>query len=58
MAKKIEETVTDKMAALQVALKKIEKDFGSGSVMRLDEAPELDIDVIPSGKNISSKPLS
>jgi len=48
MAKKEENTI-DKMAALQEALKKIEKDFGSGSVMRLDEAPELDIDVIPSG---------
>ena len=49
MAKKIEEQPNDKMAALAEALKKIEKDFGSGSVMRLDEAPELDIDVIPSG---------
>ena len=48
MGKKEENTI-DKMAALQEALKKIEKDFGSGSVMRLDEAPELDIDVIPSG---------
>ena len=48
MAKKVEVN-NDKMAALQEALKKIEKDFGTGSVMRLDEAPELDIDVIPSG---------
>ena len=48
MAKKEENTI-DKMAALQEALKKIEKDFGTGSVMRLDEAPELDLDVIPSG---------
>ena len=48
MAKKIEVN-NDKMAALQEALKKIEKDFGTGSVMRLDEAPELDVDVIPSG---------
>lgn len=48
MGKK-EEQVVDKMAALQEALKKIEKDFGSGSVMRLDEAPQLDLDVIPSG---------
>lgn len=43
------EVNNDKLAALQEALKKIEKDFGAGSVMRLDEAPELDIDVIPSG---------
>lgn len=39
----------DKLAALQEALKKIEKDYGAGSVMRLDEAPQLDLDVIPSG---------
>lgn len=39
----------DKLAALQEALKKIEKDYGTGSVMRLDEAPQLDLDVIPSG---------
>ena len=49
MAKKIAEENVDKMAALQEALKKIEKDFGSGSVMRLDEAPHMDLDVIPSG---------
>lgn len=45
----IKEEHIDKMAALQDALKKIEKDYGKGSVMRLDEAPELDVDVIPSG---------
>ena len=45
MTKKVEVN-NDKMAALQEALKKIEKDFGTGSVMRLDEAPELDVDVI------------
>lgn len=39
----------DKLAALQEALKKIEKDYGTGSVMRLDEAPQLDLDVIPTG---------
>ena len=39
----------DKLAALQEALKKIEKDYGAGSVMRLDEARLLDLDVIPSG---------
>jgi len=38
-----------KLEALQETLKKLEKEFGSGSVMRLDEAPSLDIDVIPSG---------
>ena len=38
-----------KLAALQETLKKIEKEYGAGTVMRLDEAPSLDIDVIPSG---------
>ena len=49
MAKKEETQSLDKMAALQEALKKIEKDYGTGSVMRLDEAAQLDIDVVPSG---------
>lgn len=48
MAKKTEENI-DKLAALQETLSKIEKSFGKGSVIRLDDAPELDIDVIPSG---------
>ena len=49
MSKKVEEQPNDKLAALQEALKKIEKDYGVGSVMRLDEAPNMDLDVIPSG---------
>ena len=49
MTKKEDIQTTDKMAALQEALKKLEKDFGSGAVMRLDEAANLDVDVIPSG---------
>lgn len=48
MAKKTEENI-DKLTALQETLSKIEKSFGKGSVIRLDDAPELDIDVIPSG---------
>ena len=39
----------NKMTALEEAIKKLEKDFGAGSVMRLDEAAQLDADVIPSG---------
>ena len=49
MNKVVIDNTSDKMASLAEALKKIEKDFGKGSVMRLDEAPELDLDVIPSG---------
>ena len=41
--------INPKLAALQETLKKIEKEYGAGTVMRLDEAPSLDIDVIPSG---------
>ena len=43
------ETVNPKLAALQETLKKIEKEYGKGAVMALDETPTLDIDVIPSG---------
>jgi recombination protein RecA len=37
-------------AALDSALKKIEKDFGKGAIMRLGDAQKnLDIEVIPTG---------
>ena len=51
MAKTMDNISIDnpKLAALQETLKKIEKEYGAGTVMRLDEAPSLDIDVIPSG---------
>ncbi len=38
-----------KAAAIDAALKKIEKDFGEGSVMRLGNAPKREIEVIPTG---------
>ena len=41
--------INPKLTALQETLKKIEKEYGAGTVMRLDEAPSVDIDVIPSG---------
>ena len=53
MAKKTENataSVNDaKQQALEEAMKKIEKEYGKGSVMKLGERPALDIDVIPSG---------
>jgi recombination protein RecA len=49
MAKKEEINNISKLEALQETIKKIEKEYGFGAVMRLDEAPVLDIDVIPSG---------
>jgi len=38
-----------RLEALMMATKKIEKDFGKGSIMRLGEAPIEKIDVIPTG---------
>ena len=40
---------SDKKKALQTALAQIEKNFGKGTVMRLGERPELNIDAIPTG---------
>ncbi len=38
-----------KMKALQATIDKIEKDFGKGTIMKLGEQPEWDVQVIPSG---------
>ena len=40
---------TDKKKALQTALAQIEKSFGKGTVMRLGDKPEMNIDAIPTG---------
>lgn len=39
----------EKKKALEVAITQIEKSCGKGSIMRMDKASKLDIDVIPSG---------
>ena len=39
----------DKKKALQTAISQIEKNFGKGTVMRLGERPEMNIDAIPTG---------
>ena len=39
----------EKMQALELALGRIEKQFGKGSIMRLGEATKLNVDVIPTG---------
>lgn len=41
--------MSDKQKALDEALRKIEKQFGKGSVMKLGEEAERKIDTIPSG---------
>ena len=40
---------TDKKKALQTALSQIEKTYGKGTVMRLGEKPEMNVDAIPTG---------
>ncbi len=39
----------ERKKALEVALGKIEKDFGKGSVMKLGDAAKLQVEVIPTG---------
>ena len=42
--------MNSRQEALENALKKIEKDFGKGSIMRLGDAKaNMDIEVIPTG---------
>ena len=39
----------DKKKALDTAIAQIEKNFGKGTVMRLGDKPEMQIDAIPTG---------
>ncbi|MCL6548417.1 MAG: recombinase RecA [Alicyclobacillus sp.] len=41
--------MSDRRAALEMALRQIEKQFGKGSVMRLGEAAAMSVETIPSG---------
>lgn len=53
MAKKETETTLNtketKDAALEAAIRSIEKTYGKGSVMKMGEKPHVDVDVIPTG---------
>ena len=40
---------SDKKKALQTALAQIDKSFGKGTVMRLGDRPEMNIEAIPTG---------
>ena len=40
---------SDKKKALQTALAQIDKNFGKGTVMRLGDRPEMNIEAIPTG---------
>ena len=39
----------DKKQALETAIRQIEKNFGKGSVMRLGDRPEMQVEAIPTG---------
>jgi recombination protein RecA len=39
----------DREKALKLAIEKIEKDFGKGSIMKLGDKPTVSVDVIPTG---------
>ena len=40
---------TDKKKALQTALAQIEKSYGKGTVMRLGDRPDMNVEAIPTG---------
>ena len=40
---------SDKKKALQTALAQIDKNFGKGTVMRLGDRPEMNVEAIPTG---------
>lgn len=40
---------SDKKKALETAIAQIEKNFGKGTVMRLGDKPEMQVDAIPTG---------
>ena len=53
MAKEVEVQASEinaaKLKALQATIDKIEKDYGKGTIMKLGDQPEWDVQVIPSG---------
>lgn len=52
VTKELEKTPSiseEKNKALKLAIEKIEKDFGKGSIMKLGDKPSVNVDVIPTG---------
>ncbi|QWU14101.1 recombination protein RecA [Paenibacillus sophorae] len=41
--------MSDRRAALEMALRQIEKQFGKGSIMKLGESTHMQVEVVPSG---------
>ncbi len=51
MAKEVQPTAIneDRSKALKLAIDKIEKDFGKGSIMKLGDKPSVNVEAIPTG---------
>ena len=45
----VKEVNAEKLKALQLTMDRLEKSYGKGTIMRLGDAPILDIDGIPTG---------
>jgi recombination protein RecA len=43
------EVNSEKLKALQLTMDRLEKSYGKGTIMKLGDAPAVDVDVIPSG---------
>lgn len=43
------ELMSDRRAALDMALRQIEKQFGKGSIMKLGESTHMQVEIVPSG---------
>ena len=49
MAKEENNVQSEKLKALQMAMSKIEKDFGKGSIMRMGDEHIENVEIIPTG---------
>ncbi len=45
----VKEANAEKLKALQLTMDRLEKSYGKGTIMKLGDAPILDVDVIPTG---------
>ena len=56
--KQVAENKAEKRKALDAVFGAIEKQYGKGSIMKLGEAPHVDVDVIPTGSMTLDMPLA
>ncbi len=47
--KEVSSISEEKNKALKLAIEKIEKDFGKGSIMKLGDRPMVNVEAIPTG---------